>query len=167
MADFVQKSVTNSAVRELTSPFANAAAIKTLADSIVSTNPFECTAYEMGGVTMDPVAITKQTYGTQIAYQDDDAKTVGTISVRAPSTAAFATLKTEILGDAEMTAAMGGDPVNLGDKETYTITLRCHDANGETYYVTLARQQVRVTSYSDDSILGLVEAWADTVPALA
>jgi hypothetical protein len=34
---------------------------------------------------------------------------------------------------------------------------RCHDANGEVYYVTFSREQVRITSYSDD----------DTVPALA
>jgi len=167
MADFVQKSVTKTAVRVLTAPVANAAAIKTIADNVVSTNPFGCTSYEVGGVTMDPVAITKQTYGTQILYEDDDAKTVGSVSIRAPTTAAFATMKSEVLADEEMTTAMGGDPVNMADKETYSITLKCHDPSGETYYVTLGREQVRVSSYEDDSILALVEAWADTVPALA
>ena len=167
MADFVQKSVTKTAVRVLTAPIANAAAIKTIADNVVSTNPFSCTSYEVGGVTMDPVTITKQSYGTQILYEDDDGKTVGSVSIRAPTTAAFATMKSEVLADAEMTAAMGGDPVNMAEKETYSITLKCHDASGEIYYVTLGREQVRVSSYEDDSILALVETWADTVPALA
>jgi len=57
--------------------------------------------------------------------------------------------------------------VNAQERETYSVALRCHDPSGETYYVTFTRDQVRVSSYSDDSILGLVEAWADTVPALA
>ena len=40
-------------------------------------------------------------------------------------------------------------------------------ACSKTYYVTFTRDQVRISSYQDDAILALVEAWADTVPALA
>ena len=163
----MQKSVTKTAVRVLTAPVANAAAIKTIADNVVSTNPFGCTSYEVGGVTMDPVTITKQIYGTQILYEDDDGKTVGSVSIRAPTTAAFATMKSEVLADAEKTAAMGGDPVNDQERESYSVALRCHDPSGETYYVTFTRDQIRVSSYSDDAILAVIEAWADTVPALA
>ncbi|OPY48320.1 MAG: hypothetical protein A4E42_00093 [Methanoregulaceae archaeon PtaU1.Bin222] len=167
MADFVEQSVTKSAVRELTTPFADAAALTTVVNSVISTNPFGCTSYEVGGVTMDPVTKTRESYNARIIYQDDDGKTVGTVSVRTPTTAAFGTMKTEVLGDAEMTAAMGGDPVNDQERETYSVALRCHDPSGETYYVTFTRDQVRVSSYQDDAILALVEAWADTVPALA
>jgi hypothetical protein len=167
MADFVQKSIVKSAVRTLTTPIADAAAFAAIPASVISTNPFGCTSYEVSGVTMDPVTKTRENYGARIVYEDDDAKTVGTLAVRAPSTASFATIKTEILGDAEITAAMGGDPANDAERETYSATLRCHDPAGETYSVTFTRTEVRVTSYSDDSILALVEAWADTVPALA
>jgi len=167
MADFVQKTVTKTAVRNLTTPIANATAFAAIPASVISTNPFGCTSHEVGGVTIDPVTKTKESYGTRVLYQDDDGKTVGTLSVRAPSTAAFATMKSEILGDAEMTAAMGGDPVNDAERETYSLTLKCHDPSGETYFVTFTRSEVRVSSYEDDSILALVEAWADTVPALA
>ena len=167
MADFVQKTITKTAVRNLTTPIANATAFAAIPASVISTNPFGCTSYEVGGVTFDPVTKTRESYGTRILYQDDDGKTTGTLSVRAPSTAAFATMKSEILGDAEMTAAMGGDPVNDAERETYSLTLKCHDPSGETYFVTFTRDLVRVGSYEDDSILALVEAWADTVPALA
>jgi hypothetical protein len=167
MADFVQKTITKTAVRNLTTPIANATAFAAIPASVISTNPFGCTSYEVGGVTIDPVTKTKESYGTRVLYQDDDGKTTGTLSVRAPSTAAFATMKTEILGDAEMTAAMGGDPVNDAEREPYSLTLKCHDPSGETYFVTFTRTEVRVSSYEDDSILALVETWADTVPALA
>lgn len=167
MADFVEQSVTKSAVRELTTPFADAAALNTVVASVISTNPFGCTPYEVGGVTMDPVTKTREYYNARVIYEDDDAKTVGYVTVRAPSTAAFATMKSEILADAEMTAAMGGDPVNDQERESYSVALRCHDPSGETYYVTFTRDQIRVSSYSDDGILAVIEAWADTVPALA
>jgi len=76
-------------------------------------------------------------------------------------------MKSEILADAEMTAAMGGDPVNDQERESYSVALRCHDPSGETYSVTFTRDQIRVSSYSDDAIVAVIEAWADTVPALA
>jgi len=167
MADFVQKSITKTAVRNLTAPIANATAFAAIPAAVISTNPFGCTSYEVGGVTIDPVVKTKESYGARILYQDDDGKTTGTLTLRAPSTAAFATMKSEVLGDEEMTAAMGGDPVNDVERETYSLTLKCHDPSGELYFVTFTRSEVRISSYEDDSILALVEAWADTVPALA
>ena len=66
-----------------------------------------------------------------------------------------------------LAAAMGGDAVRDSDSENYSCTLKCHDASGEVYYVTFSRDQVRVSSYSDDAIMAAVETWADTVPALA
>jgi len=39
--------------------------------------------------------------------------------------------------------------------------------SGDDYYVTFTRRTVRVSSYQDDAIKGKVEAWANTVPALA
>ncbi|MDH7510399.1 MAG: hypothetical protein ACQXXC_10225 [Methanolinea tarda] len=167
MADFVQRSVTKSAVRTLSAPLADAAAVNTIVNTLIAANPLGCTPYEVGGVTMAPVAKTRESYGARIAYEDDEAATVGTISIRAPTTAAFATVKSELLADAEITAAMGGDPVNLADRETYSVTVRCHDPSGEIYYLTFTRDAVRITSYESDSILTLVEQWADTVPALA
>jgi hypothetical protein len=74
---------------------------------------------------------------------------------------------TEILANAALAAAIGGDAIRDSESESYSCTLKCHDANGEVYYVTFSRDQVRVSSYSDDAIKTTVETWADTVPALA
>lgn len=49
---------------------------------------------------------------------------------------------------------------------TIAATLKCHDTNGEIYFVNFSRNQVTLTSFSDDAIRSRVEIWADTGPAL-
>ncbi len=68
---------------------------------------------------------------------------------------------------AALAAAHGGTPVRNSAHETYSATLRCRDPNGELYFVTISRDRVSITSYSDDGIRTKVETWADTVAALA
>ena len=55
----------------------------------------------------------------------------------------------------------------MAEEDTFSATLKCHDASGEIYYVAFSREQVRVTSYSDDAILATIETWADTKTELA
>jgi len=74
---------------------------------------------------------TKVGYTARILYEDDEANTVGTITARAGIVAGFNTVKSEILADAELTAAMGDDPVNDSDGERYSATIKCHDPSGE------------------------------------
>jgi hypothetical protein len=66
-----------------------------------------------------------------------------------------------------VTAAHAGTPVHDTENDSFSVTLRCHDQNGELYNVTFSRDRVTVQSYSDDAILAKVETWADTVPQLA
>ena len=53
------------------------------------------------------------------------------------------------------------------ETESYSATLRCHDANGELYNLTFTRDRVTLQSYADEAIRTKVETWADTVAALA
>ena len=68
---------------------------------------------------------------------------------------------------AAVTAAHAGTPVHDAENDSFSATLRCHDANGELYNLVFSRDRVTLQSYSDDAILGKVETWADNVPALA
>jgi len=167
MADFVQKSIVKSAVRELTAPIADATTFASIVQGVLSTNPFGCTAYETSSGPQPAMATSREGYTAKILYEDLEAKTVGYVTVRAPTVAAIAAMKAAILADEDMTTAMGGDPVNDPDAERYSSTIKCHDATGEIYYVAFARDEVRVTSYEADAILATIEAWADTVPQLA
>ncbi|MDD5024742.1 MAG: hypothetical protein PHF57_13470 [Methanoregula sp.] len=55
-------------------------------------------------------------------------------------------------------------------KNTRDIKLlldRCHDRNGEIYYVNFTHDRMSITSYPDDEIPAKVDTRADTVTAFA
>jgi hypothetical protein len=167
MADFVQSADVKSAVRKLEEPIADVAAFNTLVQSVITSNPFGCVAYMTAGQSLPPVEKTKEGYTARIVYTDADAKTVGTGSERFDSIAHFNAGITAILADAALATAHGGSVSRDFAKETYAATVRCHDPNGELFTVNFSRDQVTLTSYEDDGIRVKVEAWADSVPALA
>ena len=167
MADFVQKTIVKSAVRELANPIADVAAFNTIVESVITGNPFACTAYTVDGASHQPVEKTKETYVAKLVYQDADAKVTGNESGKFNSIAGFNAGATALLSDTALTAAHTGTPLRDTGKETYSATLKCHDPNGEIYLVTFNRDSISITSYSDDAIRTTVETWADTVAALA
>ncbi|PKL57547.1 MAG: hypothetical protein CVV34_06925 [Methanomicrobiales archaeon HGW-Methanomicrobiales-5] len=167
MADFVQKTITKSAVRTLANPIEDVAAFNTIIASVLTDNPFECVAYMTAGMNHAGVEKTKESYGAKIVYQDIDANTVGSESGRFNTIAGFNAGAAALLANAALSTAHGGTPYRDTGNETFSATLKCHDANGEIYMVTFGRESVSLTSYSDDSIRTKVETWADTVPALA
>ena len=113
-----------------------------------------------------PVERSREAYTARIIYQNNDAEIVGLITIRAASIAAFTAVANHILADAAVATALGGTAVRDSDSEKYTTTLKCHDQNGEIYFVDFSRSQVRLSSFSDDAIKSKVETWADTVAAL-
>jgi coenzyme F420-reducing hydrogenase alpha subunit len=167
MADFIEQSNTKIAVRELAAPIADIATFNTLVSGVVSGNPWSCTTYEVGGVAQPAVDTSREAYTAKVLYEDEAAKTVGTAQAKCPSVAAFNTAIANMLANAALATAMGGDVVRDSENETYTRTLKCHFSNGEIVYVTFSREQVRVSSYSDDAILTTIDTWADTKTELA
>jgi hypothetical protein len=167
MADFVQSTVTKSAVRELAEPIADVATFNAIVQSVITDNPFACVAYMTAGENHNPVERTREGYTVKILYQDTDAKTVGNLSDRFTTIAGFNAGATAILANTALATAHGGTAIRYTDNETYSATLKCLDANGEIYMVNVSRQRISITSYSDDGIRTKVETWADTVPALA
>lgn len=167
MADFEQSNETKTAVRKLAEPLADVTAFDTIVQGVITNNPFQCTQYNQGGADHQPIERSRQNYTARIVYQDGDAKSVGIITVRAPTIAAFTSVANRVLADTEIAAALGGTPVRDSPHERYTATLKCHDANGEIYFVSFTREQVTLSSYSAESIRAKVETWADTLPVLA
>ncbi|RPI39294.1 MAG: hypothetical protein EHM53_06250 [Methanoregulaceae archaeon] len=167
MADFTPRSETKSAVRRLTDPLADVTAFDNIVQGVVTNNPFQCVGYNSGGIDHPPVENTKAGYTARIVYQDALAKTIALITVRSPSIAGFTAVANQIVADTSIATALGGSPVRDLANEKFTATLRCHDANGEIYYVNFSRDLVSLTSYSDEAIRSRVETWADTVAALA
>ena len=167
MADFVQNSETKSAIRELADTIADVGTFNTIVQSVITDNPFACVSYMTAGVTHDPVEKTRESYTVKLVYQDGDAKTVGTLSDKYSTIDGFNAGATALLASAPIAAAHGGTAVRDTDNETYSATIRCHDANGELFNITFSRTRLSLTSYADEAIRTKVETWADTVAALA
>jgi len=168
MADFVQKTVNKSAVRDLAVPIATVTSFNTLVQAVIDDNPFGCVGYTTkAGETIAAVVRNREHYTAKVEFFDEDTgKRVGTVSLQSPSIAAFNANASEALANATLAAAMGGYAERDNARETYYAQLKCHDPSGDDYYVTFTRKTVRVSSYQDDAIKGKVEAWADDVPEL-
>lgn len=166
MVDFIENGTTKSAVRKLTDPIADADAFDTLVQSVITTNPFGCVSYMSSGANHPPVEKTREMYTARFVYEDIDAKRVGTGSESYNSLAGFNSGIAAVIANASNVAAHGGSVSRNNAGDTYAVTLKCHDPNGEMFYVNFSRSQVTVTSYTDDAIRIRVETWADGVPAL-
>ena len=80
MGDFVQQSITKTAVRELTTPIANITTFNTLVSGVISGNPWGCTAYDVAGFPQDPVAKSREGYTARIEYENIEVKVVGSVN---------------------------------------------------------------------------------------
>ena len=94
-------------------------------------------------------------------------ETAGDVSVQVESVAAFGTASTHVMDDDVLAATIGGTQSRDTGKDTFSCRLKCHDPSGETYFVTLSRSKVRISSYADDAIRATVEAWVDGMPELS
>ncbi|MFA5330851.1 MAG: hypothetical protein WC342_00585 [Methanoregula sp.] len=166
MADFIENTTVKSAIRTLASPIEDVTVFESIVQSVLSTNPFGCVSYMTAGETHDPVEKSKEAYVAKIVYQDSNAKNVGYASDKYGTIAGFSAGIAAVLANTAQATAHAGTPVRDTENETYSTTLKCHDPNGELYYVTLSRAQVSLTSYSSDEIRTKVETWADSVPEL-
>ncbi|MCT8338234.1 hypothetical protein FKB36_12245 [Methanoculleus sp. Afa-1] len=167
MADFVQTTVNRTAVRDLAVPIANVTMFNTLVESVIDDNPFGCVGYT--GADGQPVAAVvrnREHYTAKVNFLDGEGKRVGTVSIQSPTIAAFNANAAEVMDNAALEAAMGGEAVRNAPGETYYAQLKCHDPSGDDYYVTFTRKTVRLSSYQDEAIRGKVETWADTVGSL-
>ena len=167
MTDFIETGSSKSAVRVLTNPIADIGAFSAIVNAVLTENPFECTDYTAQGVVTAGVVKNREYYTSKFIYEDDNAKTVGNITLKSPTVEAFTQSASRIAADTALAENIGGDAVRDYDNDAFYCQLKCHDANGEIYYVTFSRTKVRISSFESDAVLAKVENWADSIPALA
>ena len=167
MTDFIETGSSKSAVRVLTNPIADIGAFSAIVNAVLTENPFECTDYTAQGVVTTGVVKNREYYTSKFLYEDDNAKTVGNITLKSPTVEAFTQSASRIAADTALAENIGGDAVRDYDNDAFYCQLKCHDANGEIYYVTFSRTKVRISSFESDAVLAKVENWADSIPALA
>jgi len=168
MADFVQTTVNKTAARDLAVPIADVTSFDNLIETVIEDNPFGCVGYTgSDGQPVAAVVRNREHYTAKVNFLNGEGKKVGTVSLQSPTIAAFEANAAEVLNNAALATAMGGEAVRNAPGETYYAQLKCHDPSGDDYYVTFTRKTVRISSYQDDAIRTAVETWADAAPALA
>jgi len=167
MADFVQNSTVKSAVRRLADPLTNVAAFDAIIQLVILNNPFGCVSYMSSGVNHPPVEKSRESYTAKFVYQDTEAKRIGAGSETYNTISGFNAGIAAVLANTANSTVHGGTPVHNEEGDSYSATLKCHDPNGELYFVNFSRQQVTISSFTDESIQTVIETWADGVTALA
>jgi hypothetical protein len=168
MADFVQKANVKRSVRTLTTQIADVATLNTLVQGVIDTNAFSCVNHVVAGETHPGVSRGTQSFGVRVVYENPTTlKNMGTATAKASTVAGYTAASAALVGDTALATAIGGDPVQDTESEGYSISLNCHDANGEDYTVTFTRKTISISSYEDVAIVARVNTWANTKPALA
>ena len=168
MADFVQKAVIKRSVRTITTPIADIATLNSLVQNVIDTNPFQTVEHVVAGVTIPGVSRGAQVFGIRVVYENPTTlKSMGLVTAKASTIAGCTAAANAILADAALATAIGGTAIRDEPGEGYSISLKCHDANGEDYAVTFTRKTITISSYEDDAIVTRVKTWADSKPALA
>jgi len=167
MADFIQNNLVKSAVRQLANPIEDVGAFSTLVANIVTNNPFGCVSYMTAGVSHPPVEKTRESYTAKFVYENTEGKRIGAGSETYGTVDGYTGGIAAVLANSANIAAHGASPVHDVESDTFSATLRCHDPNGELYFVTFSREKVTISSFTDDAIQARIETWADGVTALA
>ncbi len=167
MAHFNQKPGTKSAFRHLKKPLPDAAAFDAVVRSIVMNNPLGCISFWSGRKNHRPVEKVREMYTAKFVYEDPNGKRIGTGQEMYDSLEGYQYGIAAVVTNMANIAAHRGKVRHIPAADLFSVILKSHDPGGEFYFLSIARDRVTVSSYTDDGIRRRVERWADGVPALA
>jgi hypothetical protein len=167
MAHFNQRPGTKSAFRNLKRPVADAAAFDAIVRSLILNNPLCCTSYRTRRKVNKPVEKVRERYTAKFVYEDKDGKMTGNSQETYNSFEGYQYGISAVITNMANIAAHCGKVGHRPDADLFSVILKCHDPEGELYFLSISRDRVTVASYSDDGIRKRVERWSDGVTALA
>ncbi len=166
MPVFTPKPGSKSAYRILKHPIPDIAAFETITRSLVRSNPLGCTPYFSTRKNYPPISVVREMYTAKFAYTTPGGKRIGTSSEVYDSVEGYETGVAATITNMANIAAHRGKIRHLKDADLFSAILKCHDRNGEIFFVSLGRNRLTVSSYIDDAIRKRIEVWADSVPEL-
>ena len=166
MAKFRQKKGTNSAVRTLKRPVPDISAFDSIVQSLILRNPLGCKSYMSGKKNHPPVEKVREMYTAKFVYENAKRKRIGTGSETYNAVDGYHTGIAAVISNMANIASHGGKPRHMPDSDLFSVTLKCNDEKAGFYFLSIARDRVTLSSYSDEGIRKRVEAWGDGVPAL-
>ncbi len=167
MTYFRQRAGTKSAVRRMKNPFPDVMAFEAVVHSLLLENPLDCTSYRSVKKHHPPVEKVREMYTAKFVYMDAKGRRVGSGSEVYNSIEGYQTGVAAVISNMANIASHGGKVRHLPKADLFSVTLKCHDPDGGIYFLSIARNRVTLSSYSDEGIRKRVEKWADGAPGLA
>jgi len=161
MADFMVTSTVKVSDRPLTTPFTTHEAVLTIAEALVTDNPFEAAEIE---ISRKRFTGTYAMYDTTVEDCPVSVVRISDYEKKTDDAWAFVKLDTgfrDSVGFDELIDAEAGYP----NATSGSVTVKVKNDN-ETFYVAFTNEKVRVYSYEDDGVVATLETWADGKAAL-
>jgi hypothetical protein len=166
MRYFKPKPGTKSAIYSLTTPFPDIMAFDAVVRSLVLKNPLGCTSYRSAKKHHPPIEIVREMYTAKFVYLNAKGKQIGIGLDRYDSVEGYQNGIAAVISNMANIAAHRGKVWHIPAADLFSVLMKCHDANGELYFLSLARDRVTLASYTDDGIRKRVGEWARGVPEL-
>lgn len=166
MAKFRQKKSANSVVHAFVHPVPDIQAFNAIVQSLVLKNPFGCKSYMSGKKNHPPMEKVREMYTAKFVYEDKKGKRVGTGSDTYNSVDSYHTGIAAVISNMANISSHGGKPRHNPDADLFAVTLKCNDPKSGLYFLSIARDRVTLSSYSNEGIRKPVEMWVDTIPGL-
>lgn len=167
MRYFKPKPGTKSAVHILKKPFPDIVAFDTIIRTLLLDNPLGCISYMCAKRNHPPLEIVREMYTAKFVYLNTEGKQIGTGLDRYDSVEGYQAGIVAVISNMANIASHRGKVKHLPAADLFSILLKCHDPDGELYFLSIARERVTLSSYSDDEIHKRIDMWTDGVPALA
>ena len=166
MVIFNQKTGTKNAVRYLKNPFPDITTFDAFVHSLIQKNPLGCTSYMSEKKNHPPVMKVREMYTAKFVYKNTKGKRIGHGLDMYNSIEGYEDGIAAVISNMANLAAHGGKVRHIPGADLFSVMLKCHDPEGGMYFLSIARDRVTLSSYSDETIRRRVERWADEVPAL-
>ena len=166
MRYFKPKPGTKSAVHKLNTPFRDITAFDSIVRTLVLDNPLGCTSYMSVTRNHPPLEIVREMYTAKFVYLDTKGKRIGTGLDMYNSVEGYETGIAAVISNMANIASHRGKVKHIPSADHFSILLKCHDSEGELYFLSLARDRLTLSSYTDDRIRKNIEKWTDDMPAL-
>jgi len=166
VTQFRQRAGTKSAVFRLKKPLPDIIANDSVVQSLIMKNPLGCSSYRSVKKHHPPVEKIREIYTAKFVYRNESGKRIGTSSETYNSVEGYQTGIAAVISNMANIASHQGKVKHLPDADLFSVLLKCHDPNGEIYFLSLARDRITLSSYSDEAIREKAAAWTDAEPAL-
>ncbi len=158
---------TKRAVRRLIKPVPDIITFEAAVLSLIMKNPLGCTSYRSVKKYNLPVEKVREMYTAKFVYETPEGKRIGRSSEVYDSVEGYQTGIAAVISNMANIASHRGKVKHLPEADLFSVLLKCHDPDGGVFFLSLARDRITLASYTDDAIRHRLEAWSDSVPALA